>query len=133
MALNGNQLYGGGFFQISGSGQRYVYLAFNNGYQEINFWFNPPYNPQYYILNTTTGYYPGNTNPANYALYAQKYSTITPPEETYVTNSIDTGRVDFVQFDSVNHIIKAKFSFTGKDNGTGQKKIITEGFFEYHQ
>jgi hypothetical protein len=129
--VNGGQMKGGGVFQEF-NGYRYIRLAFRNGFQEIQFYLNTPYNTQYYNLNTTTGYYPNNLYPADYALFSQSYPTITPPEENYVTNNIDTGRIDFIQFDSTSQRIKAKFSFTGKDYRTGLKKTITEGYFEYH-
>jgi hypothetical protein len=35
--------------------------------------------------------------------------------------------------DSVDKKVKAAFSFTGKDNRTGKKVTVTEGYLEHHQ
>jgi hypothetical protein len=123
---------GGGFFQISGSGKRYIRLAFGNGRQKIEFYINPPYNKPYYIFNETTQTYPNTIYPKDYIYFFVGYPDLTPLEN-YVTNTIDTGRVDIVLLDSLSNYIKGKFFFTGKDSRTGKKITVTDGYFHYYR
>jgi hypothetical protein len=120
---------GGGFFLISGTGHEYIRLSFANGRQKIDFFINPPYDKPFYIFNQTTNTYPNTIYPNDYISFFKGYPDLTPSEE-YVTNAVDTGRVDIVLMDPVSNKIKGKFFFTGKDNRTGNK---TEGYFDYHQ
>jgi|GEM_PF-2404965 len=112
--------------------KRYIYLTYENGQQSVELFINPPYNQTIYDLNKTTLDYPTTDDPENYIAFTKEYPDLTP-RELYITNTIDVGKIEFVLLDSINKIIKAKFSFTGKDNRTGKKVTVTEGYFEYHQ
>ena len=122
---------GGGFFREY-NGYEYIRLAFANGRQKVEFYIKPPYDKPFYIFNQTTSTYPNTIYPLDYIYFFVGYPDLTPSEE-YVTNAVDTGRVDIVLMDPINNKIKGKFFFTGKDNRTGLKRTITEGYFEYHQ
>jgi hypothetical protein len=93
---------------------------------------NPPYNKTPYILNQTTLDYPTWGNPKSHIVFKQFFADLTP-EEFYITNNVANGAIDFIQLDSILKIAKGKFSFTGKDQRTGKKLTITDGYFEYHQ
>jgi len=119
---------GGGFYRQY-NGHEYIYLGFGSGWQSINIFINQPYDKPFYIFNTST--HPGNVYPKDYISFRRWYPGLTPGE-LYVTNETDTGRVDIVLMDRELMRIKGKFFFTGKDMDTGEKIIITEGYFDFH-
>ncbi len=122
-----------GFYDLNPySNLRYLYLTYRNGNQVIQLFINSPYQTGKIILNQNTNIYPNITNPKNYAAFINEYPDLTP-DDLYVTNAIDVGEINFITMDTNNKKIKAKFSFTGKDNRTGKKITITDGYFEYHQ
>jgi len=121
----------GGFFLISGTGHEYIRLVFANGREDITFFLNPPYTKPYYVFNKTTISYPNNIYPEDYVAFFRSYPDLTPEEE-YITNSADTGSLDFISLDTTRSIIKARFTFTGRDRRTGKKLTITDGYFDYH-
>lgn len=123
---------GGGFFYSPTTGRENIRLGYANGWEEITIYINTPYDKSFYLFNKTTQTYPNAVYPEDYLAFFKGYPDLTPSEE-YVTNTVDTGRVDIVLMDAVNNKIKGKFFFTGKDNRTGLKKTVTEGYFEYHQ
>lgn len=122
-----------GFYDYSPTfKRRYLYLHFVNGRQEINIFINPPFNKGSYIIDKNTQPYPNTSYPENY-LSLERYRDDLTPEALCITGNSSTGRIDFTLLDSVNHIAKGKFSFTGKDKGTGKVVTITDGHFDFHQ
>jgi hypothetical protein len=83
-------------------------------------------------LNQNTSDYPNSLSPKDYAAFINEYSNSTPAEE-YITNASDVGTMNINLLDSINKKIKASFSFTGKDQLTGKKVTVTDGYFDYHQ
>jgi hypothetical protein len=111
---------------------KYIFLYFENGTQVVDFIINSPYKTGTVLFNQNTASYPNTLSPKDYAVFLKGYSNLTPEEE-YITNSNDTGSINFIVMDSVQKRVKATFSFTGKDNRTGKKVSVTEGYLEYHQ
>jgi hypothetical protein len=77
-------------------------------------------------------FYPATSYPENY-LSLEKYHDNLAPENICITGNACVGRIDFTVLDSTKQIAKGKFSFTGKDKGTGKTVSITDGSFEFHQ
>lgn len=98
----------------------------------MNIFINPPYNRTTYILDKNTLNYPVTTKPENYVSFEQYNADLTP-EKICITGSADTGRIEFTVLDSVKHIVKGKFSFTGKDQRTGKIVVVTDGYFDFHE
>jgi hypothetical protein len=122
----------GGFFYSPTAGREYIRLVFTNSRDELTVYINAPYDKPFYLFNKQTQTYPNLNYPEDYLAFFRGYPDLTPSEE-YVTNTTDTGKVDIVLMDSVRNRIRGKFFFTGKDSRTGNKKTITEGYFDYHQ
>ncbi|MBI5858771.1 MAG: hypothetical protein HZB42_14160 [Sphingobacteriales bacterium] len=122
---------GGGFYKEY-NGHEFIYIGFGSGWESINFFINPPYDKSYYIFNKNTSTYGCNLYPQDYISFSRWYPGFTP-SETYVTNSVDTGRVDIVLLDTCANRIKGKFFFTGTDINTGKKITVTEGYFDYRR
>ena len=106
-------------------------MSFANGRQKIDLFINPPYDKSYYVFNQNTSTYPNTIYPLDYISFFKGYPDLTPSEE-YVTNAVDTGRVDIVLMDPVSNKIKGKFFFTAINKATGKKISITDGYFDYH-
>lgn len=122
-----------GFYDYSPSfNRRYLYLHYVNGRQEIDIFINPPYNQASYIIDKNTLIYPATSYPENYLSF-KKYRNDLTPEAICITGNSSTGRIDFTVLDSTKHIVKGKFSFTGKDKTTGKVASITDGYFDFNQ
>jgi hypothetical protein len=122
----------GGFFYTPTTGRRDIRIVYTNGWDEITIYINSPYNKPFYIFNKATQTYPNANYPEDYLAFFKGYPDLTPSEE-YVTNTVDTGRVDIVLLDSFSNYIKGKFFFTGKDSRTGKKITVTDGYFHYYR
>jgi hypothetical protein len=122
----------GGFFYLTISGKENIRLVYANGRDDITIYINKPYNKSFYIFNNATQTYPNIVYPKDYLAFDRGFPDLTPPEN-YVTNTIDTGRVDIVLLDSFSNYIKGKFFFTGKDSRTGKKITVTDGYFHYYR
>jgi hypothetical protein len=123
----------GGFYDNTGAQLgNFISLLFVNGTQAFDFIINSPYKTGTVLFNQNTSSYPNSSTPKDYGSFIHAYSNLTPEEE-YITNSNDTGSINFLVMDSVDKKVKAAFSFTGKDNRTGKKVTVTEGYLEHHQ
>jgi hypothetical protein len=122
-----------GFYDYSPSfNRRYLYLHFVNGRQEINIFLNPPYNKASYTIDKNTTTYPTANYPENYLSLEKYYDNLTP-EKICITGNSSIGKIEFTELDSVKHIVKGKFSFTGEDKRTGNAAVVTEGYFDFHE
>jgi len=124
------EVFGGLFFVPPD--RKYLFLDCKNGYQRVEVFINPPFTQGVYILNKNTLDYPITIYPENYMEFLNYYPDLTP-EDKYITNAIETGTLEFLNFDTINFKFRAKFSFTGKDQRTGKKVTVTDGYFDYHQ
>jgi hypothetical protein len=127
-----NAVLGAYYDNTQNFGGKYVSLFFMNGTQGIDFIINSPYKIGQLLFNQNTTSYPNTLSPKDYAAFINAYSNLTPEEE-YITNNIDNGKINLLILDTINKLVKATFSFTGKDNRTGKKVTVTDGYLEYHQ
>lgn len=117
---------------ISTTGKRYLKLSYKSTHESVDFYINPPYDKTFYVFNQSTNISPFIVDPKDYSAFIKTYPDLTP-REYYITNTIDTGRIDFIEFDTSAKKIKARLSFTGKETRTGNKITVTDGYFEYHR
>ncbi|GEM_PF-904551 len=105
----------------------YHYLIANgdksNEYVEI--YLNPPLTIGRRELKFRTKPYPIETVQKDYGLY----QVVTPSKE-YITNEILGGYVDILSVDTLALRIEGRFEFTGTNSSTGEKVVITNGYFK---
>ncbi len=91
----------------------------------IELWINSPVTVGTKNLNFSTLPHPTIVNPLDYGLYQIFY-----PSKEFITNNSIGGHVNIIVADTVNQRVEGTFEFTGTDRITGEKVIITNGYFK---
>lgn len=106
-----------------------IYITAYNGNESIEFYLENVFNAGEYSLNFTTVPFPNNSNPKNYGMYLIRGSNNTIPDNSFITTTVYTGKVDITNLDTTNKIVSGTFDFTGVDKA-GNTKRISDGRFD---
>lgn len=93
--------------------------------QLIELWINSPVTVGIKNLLFNTLSHPTIVNPLDYASYE-----IFNPYKEYITNNIVGGHINILIADSVYQKVEGTFEFTCTDSRTGEKVIVTNGYFK---